>query len=81
MSFPEGDNIINKFNNKTCHVSIDIDFDCDKDSVWSLPNATEPGYAPSPTEFYNVDAKTCQVNYRINKKEYFSIIFCIYRLE
>lgn len=63
VSYPEGDNIINKFTNKTCRVSIDIDFDCDKDAIWTLPNATEPGHAPVPSEFYNVNKDTCKVDF------------------
>ena len=61
MSYPEGDNIINKYTNRTCRVSIDIDFDCDPNAIWTLPNASEPGLAPGPSEFYNVDKDICKV--------------------
>lgn len=57
--FLKAEPIINKFTNKTCNLSVTIEFDCDKNSPWiRLGSVT---LTPEPTLYTPISAEHCEV--------------------
>ena len=59
-NFPPGQSIINQFSNKTCTVSIVIEFVCDKTAEWDY-EGTQPSRGPTPLSFKSISEDSCLV--------------------
>ena len=54
--------IINKFTKKECNLTIRIEFDCNKNEAWPLPNdGTNIGKPPAPTSYKSYTNESCEV--------------------
>ncbi len=57
--FGTGETVTNKYTNKTCNVTITMEFDCDSNVPWISDGIT--GIAPPPTTFSGISENNCDV--------------------
>ena len=67
--------IINKFTNQTCNLSVNIEFECNRNVPWIEDPDQQGSPAPVPTSYESYTKDNCEVSIinRLNLKSYLNI--------
>jgi len=59
--FDAGDTVVNMYTNRTCRVSLVVEFRCDLSATWTQPENNGPGTGPTPLAFYGITNTSCEL--------------------
>lgn len=61
-----GVEIINKYTQKPCNLTVLIELDCDKNAFWNSSEPSDGALAPNPVAYTGIATDNCQVYYKFS---------------